>query len=460
MSKATLALSIPLIAAGAFISENAAEASSRRVLIENFTATWCTYCPSVSEAIINVMEDYPDQAMGLQVHGSDDYTCTWGNSRLNFYGVTGFPTVWIDGWWSQVGSYGSVSANYNNIVSGLNQALNRATDIVVSTSGEELSNSQYKMTYEIGVEAGGQSKTVRFYAIQCLNLYPASSTPRYFNCAIQHRTETTHTLSPGQTIEIEHTWNLSGASLANKDDVVYISMIQDVANSGPSQVHNADTHEHGQLPPSTVTVGAGGDFATITDAINSVGEYSTINIGPGTYEELLDLEGKNLTIRGTSGPEATIVDGTHSGIVLNMLSGEDDTTLIEGLTITNGQFSMASGVRCNSNPTIRNCVISNNNANAVVAGLMSSGKIGPTIEDVLFCNNSVGEDQDAHLWGYWTDAGNVVFQDDCEVAPCDGDFNGDTSVGVDDLLTVIAGWGNPYTVDDLLQVIANWGSDC
>ena len=41
---------------------------------------------------------------------------------------------------------------------------------------------------------------------------------------------------------------------------------------------------------------------------------------------------------------------------------------------------------------------------------------------------------------------------------CPGDYNGDSTVNVDDLLHVIAGWGDPYTVDNLLEVIASWGS--
>jgi len=40
---------------------------------------------------------------------------------------------------------------------------------------------------------------------------------------------------------------------------------------------------------------------------------------------------------------------------------------------------------------------------------------------------------------------------------CDADLTGDDHVGVDDLLAVIAGWQNPYTVDDLLLVISSWG---
>lgn len=50
------------------------------------------------------------------------------------------------------------------------------------------------------------------------------------------------------------------------------------------------------------------------------------------------------------------------------------------------------------------------------------------------------------------DASDTVLLDSC---PTDYDGNGVTNV--DDLLTVIAGWNNPYTVDDLLDVIGAWG---
>ena len=47
---------------------------------------------------------------------------------------------------------------------------------------------------------------------------------------------------------------------------------------------------------------------------------------------------------------------------------------------------------------------------------------------------------------------------DCGTVPCPGDYTGDGQVGVDDLLLIIGGWGDPYGVDDLLEVIGAWGS--
>jgi len=67
-----------------------------------------------------------------------------------------------------------------------------------------------------------------------------------------------------------------------------------------------------------------------------------------------------------------------------------------------------------------------------------------TMSNVVFANDDALEIE--------VDASDTVLLDSC---PTDYDGNGVTNV--DDLLTVIAGWNNPYTVDDLLDVIGAWG---
>lgn len=462
MPKSSLALSIILAVAGCstFITYDA-QSADRVVLAENFTATWCTYCPSVSSGLMQVIAQNPESIIGFQVHGNDDYTCSWGNSRLSFYSVSGFPTVKIDGWWSQVGSYGSVAANASNLTNGMNAALNRSTDVTYASWGEEINNAEYKVTWEVGVEAGGTAKQVRLYSVQALDTWPTGGT-HYFNCIIQHQPEQTITLTPGQTQQIEQIYTLSGQSLANKDDVRYISWVQDVANSGPAQIHNAELHEHGQLPPAAVTVGASGaDYTSIMEAVDSVGEFSTITVNPGTYYENIDLNGKNITLASVAGPEQTIIHGGNNGTVLTMLNGENASTVIDGFTITGGDNTLCGGIKCNHRPQIKNCIIRDNSSDVVVAGLMSSETTGPSISNTHFCNNVVEDATDAHVWGNYVDGGNVTFAEDCDAGtPCDGDFTGDSTVSVDDLLEVIGGWGAPYNVNDLLEVIANWGNDC
>ena len=362
-----------------------------------------------------------------------------------------------------------------------------------------------------------------------------------------------------------------------------------------------------------------GDYSSIQAAVNAVGEYSIINVGPGTYYEHVNLNGKNLQIIGVGGPEMTTIHGMNSNTVISMVSGEDATTTIDGFSITAGFNSSGAGIRCDGNPFILNCKIYGNNANSIIGGLLSIGGEGPTIGNTHFCENDVNGFPDSHIWGEWTELDFVTFADDCSTplpeqgaccmggtdcdvlaptdcgdmggdyqgdyvpcdayacaipgacctddecqveyevdcdgeylgdgagcndnpcytpapgaccideqcslvleancdgdflgddttcddnpcyvpptgacclgetcigdrteaqcdtvggswnegqvcdestcieTPCDGDFNDDDTVSVDDLLSVIQGWGDPYGVDDLLLVIANWGQSC
>ena len=50
------------------------------------------------------------------------------------------------------------------------------------------------------------------------------------------------------------------------------------------------------------------------------------------------------------------------------------------------------------------------------------------------------------------DATDTVLLDSCPT-----DYDGDGITNVNDLLLIIAGWNDPYTVDDLLDVIGAWG---
>jgi thiol-disulfide isomerase/thioredoxin len=449
-----------MMIAAPMLLHGTAQSAERVVLAENFTATWCGYCPAVSNGLLQVLTDNPDRIVGFQVHGSDAYTCAWGNSRLSFYGVSGFPTIKMDGWWSQVGSYGSVNANANNLTNGMNACLNRTTDVTIDALGEELSDSEYKINWEVAVEDGGTAKTVRLYCVQALDLWPAGST-HYFNCVIQHQAEQVITLSPGVPQTFEHTFTLSGASLSNTDQVRYFAWVQDVANSGPAQVHNVKVHVHGELPAFDVTVGgSGSDYPTITEAINNVGDMSTISVNPGTYYENIDFGGKNMKLIASGSPEDTIINGGGNDRVITLLGGQDENTEISGFTLTNGD-GPGAGIGCNGTPIISNCIIGNNTSDQVVAGLMAVGTAGPTVTNVDFCNNTVNDVDGMHIYGTYVDGGGNTFADECDfAAPCDGDFDANESVDVNDLLTVIAGWQNPYDVNDLLNVIANWGDDC
>jgi hypothetical protein len=64
-----------------------------------------------------------------------------------------------------------------------------------------------------------------------------------------------------------------------------------------------------------------------------------------------------------------------------------------------------------------------------------------------------GKDESGTTWQ--TSGSLSIVNDDCNVQ-CTGDYDGDGTTNVSDLLAVIAGWGT-YDVNDLLTVISDWG---
>ena len=55
--------------------------------------------------------------------------------------------------------------------------------------------------------------------------------------------------------------------------------------------------------------GSGSDYPTITEAINNVGDMSTISVNPGTYYENIDFGNKNMKLIASGGPEVTTING-------------------------------------------------------------------------------------------------------------------------------------------------------
>ena len=146
-------------------------------------------------------------------------------------------------------------------------------------------------------------------------------------------------------------------------------------------------------------------FGRIQDAIDTAQNGNVIEILPGIYTGVgnfnLDPMGKSITIRGTN-PEdedivaATIIDPNRLGRGFYLHSGEDIDCIIEGLTIRNAYTGgKGAGIYCsNSNPTIVNCIISDNRAGTHGGGIFcqsSSPKItGCVISGDISANDGGG----------------------------------------------------------------------
>ena len=98
--------------------------------------------------------------------------------------------------------------------------------------------------------------------------------------------------------------------------------------------------------------------AGIVAAVNG----QTVVVLPGTYPEHIDFLGKAIRVTTSDGPALTTIDGTQSGSVVTFKTGEGNTSVLSGFTITNGKsIIQGAGIEVGStSPTIQNNLITAN----------------------------------------------------------------------------------------------------
>jgi len=112
---------------------------------------------------------------------------------------------------------------------------------------------------------------------------------------------------------------------------------------------------------------------SIQAAMNAAAPGDRILVGPGTYSEVIDFQGKQLEVIATGGPVFTILDGSGSNTtVVRVSSGEPAGTSLSGFTLTNGagvpfpstwgSDYYGGGVHVNegSELSLSDCIITNN----------------------------------------------------------------------------------------------------
>jgi hypothetical protein len=96
----------------------------------------------------------------------------------------------------------------------------------------------------------------------------------------------------------------------------------------------------------------------------------TVLVADGTYtgwrNRNLNFGGKAIVVMSENGPENCIIDCSHYGRGFLFNSGETETSVVQGFTITNGTDGETIGshggaIKCAfSSPTIRDNIIINN----------------------------------------------------------------------------------------------------
>jgi hypothetical protein len=125
------------------------------VVCEDFTGTWCAYCPGAAMGLDELIENSWPVAV-ISYHISDPYETIEGGIRDDYYFVTGYPTVYFDGIGSFIGGSStqsmyteylplvqariSVNADASVTIQGLNVVDSTLTGSVVLESASAITN--------------------------------------------------------------------------------------------------------------------------------------------------------------------------------------------------------------------------------------------------------------------------------------------------------------------------------
>ncbi len=254
-SRCKAALAIAAVGFLCMCTPSTAISAERMVLAENFTATWCGYCPEVSTQLVTMMNTHPEFIL-IQWHSSDGYEIGLGGQRSGFYGVSGIPAVSISGGNKVVGSGQPMSlweTQFNN-------AHNLPTDVLIEVGAELVSGSTYRVSARVCREDDASGTLyMNIYMVVVRDWWPSGAN-YYRACAVAGAHQGWESLIPGECAEYEDDFNLS-AHMSYASDLKIVVFAQQYGSTAPKTVYQVAEMDwpFSPLPPDTLPGDLDGD---------------------------------------------------------------------------------------------------------------------------------------------------------------------------------------------------------
>lgn len=148
----------------------------KNVLIEDYTGTWCGYCPRVSYGIEQVHAQ-TDQAVVIAIHDDNPFGGPLTNTLISAFGVTGFPTAMLNR--ANEWSY----PEPNNVAQAVNLTGDDADVGIAMTPTMNGSSLSVDVSVRFGGEFTGSSAKLVVYLLEDDLVYNQSNYTSYYGGA-------------------------------------------------------------------------------------------------------------------------------------------------------------------------------------------------------------------------------------------------------------------------------------
>ncbi len=266
-----------------------AVAADRVVVQELFTATWCGYCPYAGRAGNNMVNNFglggainPNTLVFLEVHGDDAYATTWGNNRMSYYGVGGYPATWTDGVIEQEGVYTNDAQQYNYYLNQYNTRRATTTDVTMQIGGAQASGQTYNIRVLVGLEPAGAAKSMRIHILHALDHWPPDFS--YYRNTFRYAATPNYvdvTLLPGQFQMVNASVTFDATSWASQSNIRMIAIAQQI--SGGSTIYQAAQMGWPFPPPPTAIGDMDGSMSINLDDLD---DFILALVDPAAYQAM------------------------------------------------------------------------------------------------------------------------------------------------------------------------------
>jgi hypothetical protein len=108
-------------------------------------------------------EEYAEELAIIAWHNGDQFSFAQGDARDNWYGITGYPTVWFDGWSSVVGGY--QPSSYPYYVPVMEDRVPYPSNFEVFMEITPSEGTDYNVTAQIDIKNGNSSENLAGFVV-------------------------------------------------------------------------------------------------------------------------------------------------------------------------------------------------------------------------------------------------------------------------------------------------------